>query len=303
MEVNVAEKLMSSWVGIKDSLISNAPGLLVSIIILVILHFVIRFFLNKLSKFLIDRAAKTEELATEKEKRVTTINNIFKRVAFLVFWGVGLMILLGQIGVNIAPILTGVGIFGLTVSFGAQTLVKDIIAGIFILIENQIRVGDVAIINGVGGLVEEINLRTTVLRDLEGIVHVFSNGSINTLSNMTKEWSACVLDINIAYKEDPERVMEIMRKVEEDLRNDEEFRDLILEPMEIFGLDSFADSSMVIKGRIKTLPLKQWTIARQYRIRLKKAFDENKIEIPFPHISLYFGEASKPFEVLLNKTE
>jgi moderate conductance mechanosensitive channel len=220
-----------------------------------------------------------------------------------VFWGVGLMILLGQIGVNIAPILTGVGVFGLAVSFGAQTLVKDIIAGIFILIENQIGVGDVAIINGVGGLVEEINLRTTVLRDLEGIVYVFPNGSINTLSNMTKEWSACVLDINIAYKEDPERVMEIMKEVEEDLRNDEEFGDLILEPMEIFGLDKFGESSMVIKSRIKTLPLKQWTIARQYRIRLKKAFDKNKIEIPFPHISLYFGEAGKPFEVLVNSAE
>ena len=299
----MTEKLLSSLTNIRDSFISNAPGVFITILILIVLHFIIRFFLNKLSRFLIDRAAKTEELITEKEKRVTTINNIFKRVAFLVFWAVGLMILLGQIGVNIAPILTGVGVFGLAVSFGAQTLVKDIVAGIFILIENQIRVGDVAIINGVGGLVEEINLRTTVLRNLEGIVHVFPNGSINTLSNMTKEWSACVLDINIAYKEDPERVMEIMKEVEEDLRNDEEFGDLILEPMEIFGLDKFGESSMVIKGRIKTLPLKQWTIARQYRIRLKKAFDKNKIEIPFPHISLYFGEASEPFEVLVNSAE
>jgi small conductance mechanosensitive channel len=292
---------MVSLTGMKDSLINNAPGLFATIVILVILHFIIRFLMNRLSRFLIDRAAKTEKLTMEKEKRVTTINNIFKRVAFLVFWGIGLMILLGQLGVNIAPILTGLGVFGLAVSFGAQTLVKDIISGIFILIENQIRVGDVAIINGVGGLVEEINLRTTVLRDLEGIVHVFPNGFINTLSNMTKEWSACVLDINIAYKEDPERVMEIMKEVEEDLRKDAEYGDLILEPMEIFGLDSFADSSMVIKGRIRTLPLKQWTIARQYRIRLKKAFDKNKIEIPFPHVSLYFGEVSKPFEVLLDR--
>jgi small-conductance mechanosensitive channel len=298
----MVEKLMSSLSGIKDSLISNAPGILITILILVILHFIIRFFMNKLSRFLIDRAAKTEELTTEKEKRVTTINNIFKRIAFIVFWGIGLMISLGQIGVNIAPILAGLGVLSLAVSFGAQTLVKDIISGVFILIENQIRVGDVAIINGKGGLVEEINLRTTVLRDLEGIVHVFPNGSIETLSNMTKEWSACVLDINIAYKEDPERVMEIMKEVEEDLRKDEEFGDLILEPMEIFGLDNFGESSMVIKGRIKTLPLKQWTIARQYRIRLKKAFDKNNIEIPFPHVSLYFGEASKPFKLLMNKT-
>jgi len=137
----MTEELMSSLSDIKDSLLSNAPIVLMTILILIILHFIIRFFMNKLSKFLIGRAAGTEELTTEKEKRVTTINNIFKRVAFLIFWGVGLMILLGQIGVNIAPILTGLGVFGLAVSFGAQTLVKDIIAGIFILIENQIRVG------------------------------------------------------------------------------------------------------------------------------------------------------------------
>lgn len=285
----------------KNVLVDNAPELIITVFILIILHFIIRFFMNRLSKTLVSKVSGKEGMITEKEKRVTTLNRVFTRLAFIVFWVIGGVILLGELKVNIAPIITGLGILGLAVSFGAQTLVKDIISGVFILIEDQIRVNDVAVINGTGGLVEQINLRTTVLRDLEGTVHVFPNGSIQNLANKTKEWSACILDINIAYKEDPEKVMGIMREVDEDLRGDEKFGGLILEPMEIFGLDNFAESSMVIRGRIKTLPLKQWTIARQYRIRLKKAFDENEIEIPFPHVSLYFGQASEPFEVLMNK--
>lgn len=282
-------------------LIKKAPELFITVFVLFVLHFIIRFTMKKFSKIMISRVSGTKGLTTEKEKRVETINNIFTRLVFIVLWVIGIVILLSQLEVNVAPILTGLGIFGLAISFGAQELVKDIISGVFILTENQIRVGDVAVINGTGGLVEEINLRTTVLRDLEGTVHVFPNGSIQTLANKTKEWSACILDINIAYKEDPEKVMDIMSKVDEALRDDTEFGELIMEPMEIFGLDNFAESSMVIRGRIKTLPLKQWTIARQYRLRLKKAFDKNKIEIPFPHISLYSGEASKPFEVSLEK--
>ncbi|MCK4421301.1 mechanosensitive ion channel family protein, partial [candidate division WOR-3 bacterium] len=186
---------------------------------------------------------------------------------------------LGELNINIAPILTGLGIFGLALSFGAQSLVKDLIAGIFILIENQIRVGDVAVINGTGGLVESIDLRTIVLRDTEGTVHVFPNGLIRTLSNTTKDWSACVLDISVAYKEDLERVEEIMKEVGEDLRGDKEFSRYILKPIEIFGIEKFSKASMVIRIRIKTQPLKQWMIAREYRLRLKKAFDKHDIVV------------------------
>jgi small-conductance mechanosensitive channel len=286
---------------IKELLIANGLTLLLILIVLVIIHFVIRVFMSRLSRVIISRLSKKEAITTEREKRVKTINAIFTRLAFMLLWGIGILIILGELDINIAPILTGLGIFGLALSFGAQTLVKDIISGVFILIENQIRVGDVAVINGTGGLVEEINLRTTILRDVEGTVHVFPNGSINTLSNKTKEWSACVLDIGVAYKEDPDRVMQIMREVDEEIRVDKEYGDLILEPIEIFGLDNFAESAIVIKARIKTKTLKQWTIARQYRLRLKKAFDKYNIEIPFPHMSVYFGEASKPFELILNK--
>lgn len=297
MDINLAEIFKT----IKELLIANGLTLLLILIVLVIIHFVIRVFMSRLNRIIISRLSKKEAITTEREKRVKTINAIFTRLAFMLLWGIGILIILGELNINIAPILTGLGIFGLALSFGAQSLVKDIISGVFILIENQIRVGDVAVINGTGGMVEEINLRTTILRDVEGTVHVFPNGSINTLSNRTKEWSACVLDIGVAYKEDPVRVMQVMREVDEELRADGEYRDLILEPMEIFGLDNFAESAIVIKARIKTKTLKQWTIARQYRLRLKKAFDKYNIEIPFPHMSVYFGEASKPFELMLNK--
>ena len=197
----------------------------------------------------------------------------------------------------IAPILAGAGIIGLAVGFGAQNLVRDIIAGFFFILENQIRVGDVAVINGTGGLVEKINFRTIVLRDLAGVVHVFPNGTVTTLSNLTNEWAAYVFDIGIAYKENTDQVIEIMKKVGAELQADPEHGPLMLGEPEIFGVDRFADSAVVIKGRIKTKPIRQWMVGREYLRRIKQAFDQNGIEIPFPHQTLYFGEASKPIDL------
>jgi small conductance mechanosensitive channel len=207
------------------------------------------------------------------------------------------MILLKKFGVDIGPILAGAGIIGLAVGFGAQELVRDFISGFFILLENQIRVGDVAIINGTGGLVEKIELRTTTLRDFSGTTHIFQNGKINTISNMTKEWSAVVFDIGVAYKEDTDQVTEIMKQVGNELANDPDFKDLIINPLEIFGVDKFADSAVIIKARLKTKPLQQWGVGREYRRRLKKAFDKNDIEIPFPHTTVYWGEKINPLKL------
>jgi small conductance mechanosensitive channel len=214
-----------------------------------------------------------------------------------------LLVILRELGVDIAPILASAGIVGLAVGFGAQNLVRDVISGFFMILENQVRVGDVAIVNGTGGLVERVNFRTIVLRDLSGVVHVFPNGAINTISNMTSEWSAYVFDIGVAYKEDVDRVIQIMRDTGKALREDKKFGPLMVDDIEVFGVDQFADSAVVIKGRLRTKPIKQWDVGREYRRRLKYAFDEAGIEIPFPHRSIYFGEASKPFAAqLLNKT-
>jgi small conductance mechanosensitive channel len=248
---------------------------------------------------LVRRHEREGEPPSEVAKRVSTIMKLVRQAVSMVFWGIVFLIVLREVGVNIGPILAGAGILGLAVGFGAQNLVRDIISGLFMLLEDQVRVGDVAIINGTGGFVEEVNFRTLVLRDLGGVVHVFPNGSISSLSNMTHDWSAYVFEIGVAYKEDTDRVVEVMEQVGAELREDEYFGKLILEDLEIFGVDKFDSSSVVIKARLKTKPVKQWEVGRQYLRRLKYAFDERDIEIPFPHQSLYFGEASRPIELKL----
>ena len=236
---------------------------------------------------------------SEAEKRAKTLGKIINSAGFVLVVGVALMMILSEFGMNIMPIITGAGIAGLAVGFGAQNLVRDIISGFFLILEDQIRVGDVVKINGTGGSVEAIKLRTTVLRDLEGIVHIFPNGEIKEVANLTKEFSYFVLNMGVAYKESVDEVMEVLKGIGEELIKDTDFSSLILEPIEILGVDSFDDSQVTIKLRIKTLPLKQWTVGRELRRRIKNTFDSRGIEIPFPHVSVYFGEASKPFDLAM----
>jgi small conductance mechanosensitive channel len=234
------------------------------------------------------------------EKRAATIGGIIRKTIGLVVWAVAVVMALKEIGFDIAPILAGAGVIGLAVGFGAQNLVRDVITGLFMLMENQISVNDIAIINGTGGLVEQVNLRTTVLRGLDGTVHVFPNGAITSLSNMTHEFSYYVFDVGVAYKEDTDRVVGVLKELSEQIRQEEEFRPLILEPLDVLGVDQFGDSAVVIKVRLKTVPSKQWQVGREMNRRIKKRFDEEGIEIPFPHHSLYFGEASMPFKLQLD---
>lgn len=235
--------------------------------------------------------------AHERAKRAKTICALVRHAVDVVVLGVAFLMILRELGLDIAPILAGAGVVGRAVGFGAQSLVKDVISGFFLILEDQIRVGDVAVIDGTGGLVESIQLRTTVLRDLGGIVHVFPNGSIARLSNMTKDFSYAVLDVGVAYKEDTDRVVDVLRAVGADLARDEAFAPLVLEPLEVLGVDAFGDSQVTIKIRMKTLPIQQWAVGRELRRRIKKAFDAAGIEIPFPHMSVYFGEASRPWQL------
>ena len=233
--------------------------------------------------------------AAERFKRARTLSRLVQNVLTVALTAVATLMVLREMDVDIMPILTGAGIAGLAVGFGAQTLVKDLISGFFLILENQVRVGDVATINGTGGLVEAINLRTVILRDLEGVVHIFPNGSIERLSNRTKDFSYYVVDVGVAYKEDPDVVMDVLREVGAELAADPRYQLAVLEPLEILGVDAFEESQVTIKIRIKTVPLKQWEVGRELRRRIKKAFDARRIEIPFPHVSVYFGEASQPF--------
>ena len=245
----------------------------------------------------ISQSPGTTADAIERFKRARTLGRLVQNALTVVVASIALLMVLQQLQINIMPILTGAGIVGLAVGFGAQTLVKDLISGFFLILENQVRVGDVATINGTGGLVEQINLRTIVLRDLQGTVHTFPNGSIERLSNMTKDFSFYVVDVGVAYKEDPDAVIAALREIGEELAADPKFQLSILEPLEVLGVDAFGDSQVTIKIRVKTLPLKQWEVGRELRRRIKKGFDARGIEIPFPHLSVYFGEASQPFVV------
>lgn len=280
-----------------DGLIAGALRIALILSFAWIVMALVKRLLNRLEKRLLRSSVAEGEPPSESAKRVETIVRLLRQAALLALWATVALVVLKEIGVEIAPIIASAGIVGLAVGFGAQNLVRDIIAGFFFILENQVRVGDVAVVNGTGGLVEKINFRTIVLRDLGGVVHIFPNGTVTTLSNLTNQWSAYVFDVGIAYKEDTDRVIAIMKQVGKELAEDPEFSPLMLEPPEIFGVDKFADSAVMIKGRIRTKPIRQWAVGREYLRRIKYAFDENGVEIPFPHRTLYVGEESKPFNL------
>jgi small conductance mechanosensitive channel len=226
-------------------------------------------------------------------KRAHTLTHIVRDVARIVIFFVGVMMILSEIGIDLKPLLAAAGLGGLAIGFGAQSLVKDLISGFFILLENSVRVGDVVEVAGVSGVVEEIELRTIKLRDLAGNVHVVPNGVIDKVKNMTKDYSYYVFDLGVAYREDVDEVMEVLKEIAAELQEDPAFGPDILAPLEMLGVDQFADSAVIIKCRIKTVPIKQWRIGREMNRRIKITFDAKGIEIPFPHHTIYWGEPKK----------
>jgi small conductance mechanosensitive channel len=254
----------------------------------------LRFGFNRLEALLIRAAQVTDAVPEAAVKRVRTLMSVLWTIVVGLVWFLVVLTTLGQIGVNVTPVLAGAGVVGLAIGFGAQNLVKDLVSGFFLILENQIRVGDVAVINGTGGLVEAISFRTIVLRDEAAVVHVFPNGSITTLANMTKDWSAYVISLNVAYKEDPDRVVDVMRRVAEEMWAEPKYRTVMLDPIEIFGVDAFTDNGITIKCRLKTLPLQQFAVGREYRRRLKKAFDAEGIDMPSSPRVVRPPEVSQP---------
>ncbi len=262
----------------------------------------LRKVLGRLERRLIKKSVDNAEPPTESAKRAETLVRLIRQALQIALWLTIVLIILRELALDIAPLLASAGVVGLAIGFGAQNLVRDFISGFFFILENQIRVGDVAVINGTGGLVEQINFRTIVLRDLSGVVHTFPNGTVSTLANLTRDWSAYVFDIGVAYKENTDRVIAIMKQVGAELLADPEYGAAMLEEPEIFGVDRFADSAVIIKGRIKTKPIRQWAVGREYLRRIKAAFDREDIEIPFPHATVYFGEKQvSPLMQLLDK--
>ena len=220
--------------------------------------------------------------AIERAKRARTLGTVLTSMTTTLVILVATLMVLHEFGVNTSPAVTGAGIAGVALGFGAQTLVRDLIGGFFLILENQIRVGDVAAINGIGGLVEEINLRTTVLRDEEGTVHIIPNGAITTLANRSMHFSFYVINLPLAYGEDTDQITEIARAIGADLQKDDAYMPFILEPLEVIGVDAFEEHAVRLKMRIKTAPLRQWFVGRELRRRIMKALQERGIELWSP---------------------
>ncbi len=245
-----------------------------------------RFAASVIRRAELEIADGVETGADERRKRAQTVGATSRRFFAILIWTAAILMALRELDVDITPVLTGAGIIGLAIGFGAQTLVKDIISGLFLIAEDQVRIGDVVAINGIGGAVEEINLRTIVLRDLEGVVHTITNGEIHTLANKSKDFSYYLIDIGVGYEDDTDQIVEVVRETARELMQDPGYAASILEPLEVLGVDAFKASEVTLRFRIKTLPLKQWEVGRELRRRIKKAFDARGIRIPFPQMEV-----------------
>ena len=227
----------------------------------------------------------------EAVKRAETLGRVFRYLVAVIVSLIAGMLVLGELGVSVAPILGAAGVVGLAVGFGAQSLVKDYFTGFFLLLENQIRQGDIVDVGGGhAGVVEQVTLRFVQLRDYDGRVHFVPNGEISSVVNLTRGYAQAVVDVGVAYRENVDEVIEVMRKVAGDLRAHPAFAARILDELEVAGVDQWADSAVVVRCRFKVAAGDQWSVRREYLKRLKAAFDERGIEIPFPHVTVYAGQ-------------
>jgi len=279
--VSETVKTITAWLvtsGIK------VTGILIGLFVLFQMS---KWILKWMEKFVPE---KDSLYAVEAKKRAHTLGSILRHALLIILIFIAILMILGELGIQLAPLLATAGIGALAIGFGAQSLVKDVISGFFILLENQYRIGDVIEVAGVSGLVESLSLRRTVLRDLQGRVHVVPNGEIKVVSNLSKEWSRSVLDVGISYREDTDRVVNTLREIGAELESDSDYKRSILEPLQILGVEKFEESQVLIRLMVKTVPLKQWEVGRELRKRILKRFKEMGIEIPFPHRVLLWAE-------------
>jgi len=277
-------KIVTTWLttsGIK------VVGILISLIILSQMS---KWIVRWMEKFIPE---KDPLQAAEARKRAHTLGNTLRHALLITISFVAILMILGELGIQLGPLLATAGIGALAVGFGAQSLVKDVISGFFIILENQYRIGDVIEVGGVSGLVESVSLRKTVLRDLEGKVHTIPNGEIKIVSNLSKEWSRSVLDVGISYREDVDQVIDLLSQIGMELEAEEPYKSALLGPLQILGVEKFGESQLIIRMMIKTVPLKQWEVGRELRRRIKNRFDEKGIQIPLSHQVLIWGEKKK----------
>lgn len=283
-----------------DKLGAMAQGA-IHIVIILIGAWVLKLLANKgirgFREYMGNRRVSLQE-----KQRLETLGRVFRYAANVLITAVAGMLVLTELGISIAPILAAAGVLGLAVGFGAQSLVKDYFSGLFLLLEDQIRHGDVVEAGGKAGLVEEVTLRYVRLRSYDGNVHFVPNGQIDTVTNMTRDFSFAVVNIGVAYREDVDEVFEVIREVAAEIRADEQFRDIVLGDVEVAGVDDWTGSALAILLRIRVEPIQQWTVKREFLRRLKHVFDARGIEIPHPHLTVYAGQSkdgsAPPFHLL-----
>ncbi|MFC1924132.1 mechanosensitive ion channel family protein [Chloroflexota bacterium] len=278
-----------NWSDVTDWLTEQGWKVLLVLAVSVAIYFILRHLVPVVLRRVVPYQMRTKD-KDEIDQRIHTLSTVIVSTLMIIIGIVAIFTILAQIGVNIAPALLGFGVVGLAVGFGAQSLVKDIISGLFILLENQYGVGDVVKIAGIIGVVEQMNLRRTVLRDLDGIVHSVPNGEIAVASNYTMEWSRVNLDISVGYGENLDRVIEVINRVGDEMFQETYWGSLMLTPPKVLRVNSLGDSGIDIKILGDTKPIKQWEIMGELRKRIKRVFDEEGIEIPWPHTKVYFGE-------------
>jgi small-conductance mechanosensitive channel len=276
------------WTIVTSWLSNHGWRILLIIIIALAIYFALRHFIPVVVGRTLTSAMRKKPKSAIK-KRTDTLSNVFIDTGAVLIVIITVFMVLSELEINIAPALAGLGVAGIAVGFGAQHLVKDIFNGMLILLENQYGVGDVVKIAGITGSVEEVNLRRTVLRDLDGIVHTVPNGDISVASNYTKERSRINMNISVGYGEDLARVFNVINRVGNELANDPDWAPRILQAPQVLRVDSFGDSGIDIKILGETKPMEQWAIMGELRFRLKKVFDEESIEIPWPHTKIFFG--------------
>lgn len=280
-----------SYIGMENT---SEAFVLVKTLLRIFLIVGVAYFLNRLTKKLItrlrDHLIGHADSNIEEIKRMNTLSMVLRYIVTTVIMAITVVEILHELGISIAPVLAAAGVVGLAVGFGAQSLVKDYFNGFFLLLENQIRKDDVVEIADKAGLVEEITLRYIKMRDYEGNVHYVPNGQITTVTNKSRDFAFAVMDVGVAYKENIAKVMQVMQVVGADLYTDPVFSPKILDQLEMAGVDNLGDSAVVIRCRFKVIPLEQWTIKREYLRRIKNAFDQQNIEIPFPHLTVYQGQ-------------
>jgi len=268
-------------------------GILIIVIILVsyLVYRVLKVVIPEIVERSVKIRGKGRRAREELAKRSQTLGIILTQIAGAIIIIVALFMILSEVGIDITPLLAGAGVAGIAIGFGAQSLIRDVLNGLFILLEDQYNKGDVVRIAGIAGLVEEVNLRRTILRDLDGIVHTIPNGEIKTASNFTRDWSRVNLNISVAYGTDLDHAISVINRVGKELAADEQWGKMIKTPPQVLRVDNLGDSGIELKILGDVQPIKQWDIMGQLRLRIKKAFDAEGIEIPWPHVKLYFGQS------------